>query len=758
MKRQKRKLLLGIDRALSQSFWKQFGILATILIGFIIISYILLVFSVPQCKDFCEAKGLNYWWLPLYLVIDPNALNNLYMNDNPELSVHRWMLFASSVSYIIGVIGFNGLLIGVITNIIEHRVQDHRDGLLHYLRRGHHVIMGYDDMVPSIITDIFERDSKAEVLILTSFDAKIIKERLKKSVARDRLDHIIVNYGQKTASEYFKDIHLESAKDIFVIGYRQQPAHDAVNVECVDSICSYLASVESKEKPECIICMFEDIDTYAALKTSDIFTKVKDLNMEFIPYNFYNGWTKQVFVTRKYSEKNNKKPQPYPVIYGEGIKPNDKKHVHMVIVGSNNFASTIAIEAAHMHHFPNFDKDHSQKTRITFIDHKADLEMPLFFTRTRHFSEVQPFLYCDMSVKNAKYAPEIHKELLSQDIDKFNFLDVEFEFIKGDVFSKQVQDLLRQWAVDNEQCLSVFLAMTDQRNNFIMGMNMPDEIYENRIPIFIRQERADNFVTNLRKADSTNLDYNYIKNKGVEREERKGRYAYIYPFGMEDMAYCFDETSLKRAKLINYIYDYLYKYLGEKLALGEKDEGELKKYMLSVVDMMMADTPDIIRTECDKAWKKLSVAKKWSNFYCADNIKCKLDTLRVMRGREITPNDILTDDEVRVVAVMEHNRWNVEKLFMGFRVAKPVECFYDIKDTIEHNEVKYKGDLMDKFWDNYGNVKDNNKNLFIHSDIRPYDELNTKGKLLNEITAYCIPWILRMTEKEDDEKKGNNKI
>ena len=751
MKRQKRRLVLGIDKALSQNILGQLMFLAVLMVLAFILSFLLLSLAWDNWGEFCREHDLYRWSLPWYLLIDANALNNLYIDT--QNNINNTMLVLSSIVYLIGIFIFNGLLIGVITNYIDHRVQDHRDGLIHYLRKDHHIIMGYDDMVPSIITDIFDKDHEAEILILTSYDARIIKERLKKSVAKDKLDHIIVNYGQKTSSDYYKDIRLEAAKDVFIIGNRQQAAHDAVNVECIDSICSYLETVKSAKRPQSIICLFEDIDTFAALKTSDIFNRVKCLNMEFIPYNFYNGWTKQVFVTRKYSEKNVIEPQHYPAIYGDGIRPDDKKRVHMVVVGSNNFASTIATEAAHLHHFPNFEKDHSQKTRITFIDHKADLEMPLFFTRTRHFSEVQSYLYCDMSAKNAKYEPEIHNELLSRDIDKHNFLDVEFEFIKGDVFAKQVQDLLRSWAVDKGQCLSVFLAMTDQRNNFIMGMNMPDEIYENRIPIFIRQERADNFVTNLRKADSAGLDYNFIDNEVVEREERKGRYAYIYPFGMEDMAYCFDDDSIKRARLVNYIYKCLYDNLDVLLKDSNNKSSDVKNALMAEVEKIKKKPADDIWVEAIKQWKKLSVAKKWSNFYCADNIKCKLDTLRVMRGREITKNDILTDDEVRVLAVMEHNRWKVEKLFMGFRVAKPAECFYDIKDTIEHDEVKYKGDLTDKFWDNDGNVKDNNKNLFIHSDIRPYDELNTKSKLLNEITASCIPWILGMTEKKDDDNK-----
>lgn len=724
MKRQKRKLLLEVDRAMSQNTWKQILILGILLVVSFILSFGLLSIAWNNWGDFCRERHLYRWTLPCYLLVDSNALNNLYID--PKNNVQNTLLILSSITYVIGMVVFNGLLIGVITNFIEHRVQDHRDGLLHYLKRGHHVIMGYDDMVPSIITDIFERDSKAEVLILTSFDAKIIKERLKKSVARDRLDHIIVNYGQKTASEYFKDIHLESAKDIFVIGYRQQPAHDAVNVECVDSICSYLASVESKEKPECIICMFEDIDTYAALKTSDIFKKDSNLNIEIIPYNFYAGWSRQIFVRREYKEKGGKPNarHDYPTIYKKGIGPDDKKHVHMVVVGSNNFASTLALEAAHLHHFPNFEHDKTQKTRITFIDHKADLEMPLFFTRNRHLFEIQPYLYEDMTSPTAVYSPEYHDELLSKDITKNGFLDVEFEFIKGDVFALGIQNLLREWSKDETQYLSIFLAMSDQRNNFIMGMNMPDEVYENEIPIFIRQNRADNFVTNLRAADNKQFSY---KNNDMQRPDmRKRRYANIYPFGMEDMAYCFDEISLRRAKLINYIYDYLEK----QKELARENHVTVNQEMVVQWQKDMKNMPSKkLWEDAEKLWQTLSVSNKWSNLYCADSIKCKLDSWCAMHNMDLKDlKDVkvnLSENETKELSIVEHNRWNVEKLLLGFRKSR-------------QNEE--------------GN---NNKKLFIHHDIKPFEDLDDDSKYKN-VAITSIEWILQMVpepEKKEDKTK-----
>ena len=77
------------------------------------------------------------------------------------------------------------------------------------------------------------------------------------------------------------------------------------------------------------------------------------------------------------------------------------------------------------------------------------------------------------------------------------------------------------------------------------------------------------------------------------------------------------------------------------------------------------------------------------------------------------------------MAIVEHNRWNVEKLLMGFRKAMP-------------NEDKYEHD-------DYAGLLSKNKKIFIHHDIRPYEDLDIIRNLDVEISRY-IPWFIKMTK------------
>ena len=705
---------LWFDRLLSKSLWQQFLILGVVLLVALGLSYLLLSLSGAEWEKFCKEKDLSVWLLPIYLLIDSNALNNLYINGN----VHGWMLFASSLTFLFGAFIFNGAIIAMITNSIERRANDHKEGQIHYLKSGHYIIMGYDEMVPSFITHIFGKDKEAYVLILTAKDTVAIRETLLKSFSEQQMKHVIINYGHRISSEAFKDIRLEAAEEVFVVGNHKNAAHDAINVECVDSIYRYLK--ERQQRPARITCVFKDLDTYAAFKTSEIFSHVQELDVEFTPYNFYAGWAKQVFVKREYRDFDNPDADPYkyPLVYGKGIKPGDEKYVHLVFVGTTNFAVAFAMEAAHVLHFPNADK---AKTRITFIDVNADKEKDEFIIRNRHFFEIQAYRYSDLSSNPKEMPGYMGREYLKFTGDDANFLDVEFEFIKGDIFSKRVQNEISAWAEEHKkekQCLSIFLALADQRQNFVMGMNMPDEVYAYEVPVFIRQNRSDNFVTNLRNADQKNEDdkltYSVVKNGMVDSEKRQARYAHIYPFGMNETAFSADNHSLKRAKLINYLYE----------------TANYETYKFQGILALDAIPVDKIWAEADKMWQQLSVALKWSNLYNSYTMRTKQRTLRAMRGLDIDDErrdyEPLTDEEVDKLAIVEHNRWNVEKLLMGYR--KP-----------EKNEDKYE-------YPEFADKLKKNKNLFIHHDIRPFEKLGTIKELDHEFSRY-IPWIMKMTEE-----------
>ena len=148
-----RSLWLRFDRTLSQDTLRQVVILIIALGIAFVLSVLLLSLFGGNLDGYYGKQHISYWTLPLYLLIDGNAFSNLYTSG----AVNGGAVVTACVIYIVGVVIFTGMLIAVISNIVERRVEDYKKGHIHYLKAGHYIIMGYDDMVSSFINHILLR-------------------------------------------------------------------------------------------------------------------------------------------------------------------------------------------------------------------------------------------------------------------------------------------------------------------------------------------------------------------------------------------------------------------------------------------------------------------------------------------------------------------------------------------------------------------------------------------------------------------------
>ena len=646
---------LWFDRTFSNKIWWQIIILLGFVFAALIVGMIICYFLTFGEK----AKDVNFYEWAVYLLIDGNALNNIYMDIYPGEGRPWVTLLFSVLGSLLGVIVFGGMLISVLSNMLERRIENYRKGKNSYVIENHHVILGYDEIVPSIIKQICT-NKEAYVLLQSSIPSEEIAEKIHSSIAQDCEKRIIFKNGHRTSVKDLKELRLNQACGIYIVGDRTKPTHDAMNIDCMEKVCDILEKSKSQGQPECITMVFEDQDTYAAMQVEDLFDNIRELGIEFIPYNFYSDWAKQMFVDCHYTEN---KEQKYPPIDGNGITEGDNRHVHLVIIGTSNFGVTLGIEAAKMLHFPNFQKGQNL-TRITFIDLNADKEKDLFMTRYRHFFEIQSHWYDGMKYPATKFEGE-----------KADFLDVEFEFIKGDVYSSQIQKL---------------------------------------ITVFVRQNSSSKFLAKLHEKSGMPAKKIVVENNEAKEIPLKGRYANLYPFGMTDIIFDVDKRSQKIAECIHHMYS--------------KCE-ELQWARIPTHEEIQNCTWD----EIHKKWISLPIALQWSNLYCAYNIAYRIHTIKTMRKSDHDITEI-TDKEVEILARVEHDRWNVEKLLLGYRKPSETEDYYSESNFINGKKVKA--------------MKNAHKEMFIHCDIRPYTELDNIQEIDKEIIRY-IPWFTEMANKNN---------
>lgn len=688
--------LLKFDRIFSDKIWWQI----IILLGFIIVALIIGLIICYFLTYGEKGKELGFYEWALYLLIDSNALSNIY-TDNYAGSERPWAtLIFAILGSLLGIVVFGGMLISVLSNMLERRIENYRKGKNLYVIKDHYVILGYDEIVPSIIKQICTNEN-AYVLLQSSLPSEDIFEKIHASIAQECEKRIIIKNGHRTSVKDLEELKLNQANSIYIVGDRTKPSHDAMNIDCMEKMYDVLNTNKEKGLPKSITTVFEDQDTYAAMQVADLFDNIRNLGIEFIPYNFYADWAKQMFVDCHYTDNDE---QSYPSIDGNGITEDDNRHIHLVIVGTSNFGVTLGIEAAKMLHFPNFKKG-MNLTRITFIDLNADKEKDLFMTRYRHFFEIQSHWYDGVKYSATKFKGE-----------NADFLDVEFEFIKGDIYSSQIQKQIAEWASDETQLLTLIFAMRDSRHNMAIAMNLPDEVYERNIPVFVRQNTSSKFLAKLHeKSDKTGKKI-VVENNKAKEIALKGRYINLYPFGMTDIIFDVDKRVQRMAECINHLYSKC---------------DELQWARIPTHEEVMNCTWE----EIHKKWIKLPVALQWSNLYSAYNIAYRVRIINAMRkGAEIITD--ISDKEAETLGRVEHDRWNVEKLLLGYRKPSEAEDYYADSNLVDGKKLKA--------------MKNAHKELFIHSDIRPYTELDEIQEIDKEIIRY-IPWFINMSNKNNND-------
>lgn len=667
----KRLFTLRFDRAFSGRGRKQFAWLVGILLFFFGVIYLVSwFFTFPEPSDAAtpdSPQGAGGSDVPMgrllqliCLFIDPGSVANV----TPEL---RW--FSLGVA-ILGLLLFTGLLISVVSNMLERRVERYREGEIAYPLENHVVVIGFDEMVPMLVRQICSepRYGNCYILIQSVQPADKVRNRIHTVLDARQERRILVLHAQRNSTEELEKLCTTRAHEIFLIGEANEYDHDSLNIDSLQKIVAIHSKTRNCPRIP-VSVLFEYQTTYAAFQISDLAEEWRK-QIDFHPFNFYEEWAKKLLVKRCYEEGTTK--VEYPALDREPITRESDQTVHLVIIGMSRMGVALGVEAAQLLHFPNFCRDRRLKSRITFIDAAADEEMNFFRGRYRHYFDLAPSRYRDISHSDEDRILPPNWDYGSQT----DFLDVEFEFIKGRAETPAVQKLLAEWADDPKQQLSIAICLNFPPQAMAMGLYLPDVIYARKIPVFVRQETSSALL---------NLLNNRLK------EEPLNRYSHVFPFGMLANSFDLDRRNTRRAQLVNYIYDYKGIYGTSPSAVPSDHELQQK-------------------------WDKLPVALQWSNFYCADSVDIKLRSL----GFGATPPMRLTKGQIELLAEVEHNRWNMEKLLLGYRKPTPDE---EIRCQNKAIRDMYK------------------KKLFIHPDIRPYCELDKKTKEYDRCISECLPLV-----------------
>lgn len=609
---------LRFDRSFSRGTLKQ----VLWLVGLMMVIYLLLgglsYFRQLYIPEATDSDGR--WYDIIYLLMDPGSISD-------AMSPPFVVLIA-----LIGLVVFTGMLISLISNILGRRVDSFLSGKSEYEVSNHVVALGYNSGIPSLLSAIRKRHENSFVLLMSEMPASEVRDLIFANASHIEEKHLIILNGRRYADEDLKRLYLGNhVKEVYVLGEENEADHDTINLMCVKKIASIIP--KESEPVECHV-QIDSNTMFSVLQGADFAdSKIDNGNairdhLKFLPFNFNEIWSQMALATIPSRFTNDWDIKYIPLDGESGITSSCKRHVHFIIVGMNDMSTSLAVNAAHILHFPNFKEGNlSTCSRITFIDKDANNSGRIFRNRYCQLFKLARWRHVDatdcLDEEKGWVDPWATPTQAYSHLGDVNFLDILWEFIDGDVIDDNIQAYLSACSNQDNEITTIAFCYEDSEMNAELCLALPESICKSANTILVRQKESPVIVDLIR---------------------RMPHFDRVRPFGMMTACYRENLISDKYGKLINASY--------------------------CKIDLSQTDTPELTKS-IEKAWAECrSYLNKWSNVYCANMLFIKLRSMGLSDESIISRENIealIHQDSIKAeLQQTEHNRWVTEKLLLGF--------------------------------------------------------------------------------------------
>ena len=380
----------------------------------------------------------------------------------------------------------------------------------------------------------------------------------------------------------------------------------------------------------------------------------------------------------------------------EPITRQSEKTAHLLIFGMTQMAEQVAVSTAYVAHFPNYTRNHSLRTRITLVDPQADSKAQRWIQRYKPlFDNSYHRMVC------LGHSPAVTERHVPQHQGE-DFVDVEWEFVKADVYDPLLRDKAAQWAGSDRQLLTVVFADNNESKSLDDALHLPGELGQAKVPVYVYMKDDTAFRQLSRSAQST----------------------CIRPFGMMSSGYDISLPLIQMAKAVNYIYS--------QCRTEQQADGQ----------WLMQYAAEIDHQEKERMWSRLPANKRMSSLCNAMTIGVKMRSIGLKEDDWQRFYDI-SEEEIEMLSEVEHNRWSVEELLLGWRPCseqeqQQVEADISQKEVLKKRKIHY--------------------DLRAYNDLRP-DDSGKPVQIYDRCLSACIPLIakesngqwpeLRITKSEE---------
>lgn len=533
-----------------------------------------------------------------------------------------------------------------------------RDGFTRYSFKQHILILGGSRELLPLLRAIAAHDAlkMLPVVVLTDSDCPSLLQLLRTRLQSLGVQSPVTLYrGCRTCADTLRTCQVDSASHIFILGEDDEPAHDSLNVSCWQQVRQLRA--QCNQLAQCYLMLRSSTSTF-------LFHSLQQEahnSLETTIINSYESLAQQLLVGDIYHNDT--------LTLDRGlVTVGSDRFVHLVVVGMTPMGYAFAATAAQLCHFPNFDESAPRpiRTRITFVDPRANELMDCFKASYPGIFDLSHVRYIEQP---GAWLQGVPQRSLG------DFVDVEWQFVKGNISSEWIRDMLSDCAADSRQVLSVALCGGDSARNLAEAYRLPRQLYP--LPDSNNSSPLTPVVYVYQPDDSSLVQT--VQNEVL-------RFHNVVPFGFS--AKGFDPLHSLRiaaAKRINYLYQ-------------KENSGK-------VFTSMPADEALL-----NELWRQLSSAEKTAALLAANATNTFIRSFGLSRT---TLADHLSDDAVvESFAAVDHARRNMACLLAGYS-AMPADQRARLNSALQSadNSEREEATIQSKY---------SKCMLFVDKDITPY--------------------------------------
>ncbi|MBO4906954.1 MAG: hypothetical protein J5486_07980 [Bacteroidaceae bacterium] len=337
----------------------------------------------------------------------------------------------------------------------------------------------------------------------------------------------------------------------------------------------------------------------------------------------------------------------YPSLDRNTIDRDSDQTVHLLLVGMTPLTEAMAINAALVAHYPNYCRDSRLRTRITIIDDNIFELRDHLLQRYCHLFDNSYYRTIDLTDSNPHCV--LHRPMYEG--SRTDFVDIEWEFVNGNLRNDAMRRKVTEWSVSPNQQLTIILCHNDDIRNYNEAFSLPEQTYKNSIPVLCHAGQND--VLSLILSNKT--------------------YSSITPFSINSCSLDTLRVLTNLGRRVNYVYNHCFSLeAGAPItAPADIDEGKLMEL-----------------------WQQVgSLPKQYSNIFNAMTLGTKMHSLG-HNAKDWEQYYALSREEVEVLTEVEHNRWSVEELILGYRPLNDeeqqrVDADITLKRVLRNQKIHY---------------------------------------------------------------------